>query len=190
MSPNDAVPDPKTGDDKSEAASETPTGARQGRPRVTPPEWDHFLMGMYGNLSRRTRVKRFYSTKALGVLDMGGEFTYVTGDEETGANPRFEILAELGQLSDPATIREAATYICKRRLKVKDAVLLIRMVRNGGAAPGDAAALAVEIARVVRNYKLRHPKTTHDQIHEALETVGENYPQPWPEDDEPGNGGP
>ena len=174
-------------DDETEAAPETPDGPRRGRPRVTPPEWDDLMEQSEGNLSRRSHVKRFHMMTAIGVLDIGGEFTYVTGDEATGANPRYEILAELGQLADPATIREVAAQVCKRRIKVKDAIALIRTFRNGRAAPGDADALAGEIARVVRNYKLRHPETTNDQVHEALGTAGEDYPQSWPEDDEPGD---
>jgi hypothetical protein len=45
--------------------------------------------------------------------------------------------------------------------------------------------LADEIGRVVRNYKFRHPKTTNDQVRDALDLVGRDYPLPWPEADVP-----
>jgi hypothetical protein len=89
---------------------------------------------------------------------------------------RSEVLAELGQIDDPAQLLEAATEICKSRMKVKDAVAILRTMRNGGAAPGDVGVLAAEIVRVIRGYKVRHPSTTEDEIRGALDIAGLDYP--------------
>jgi hypothetical protein len=123
----------------------------------------------------------FYFVRAIHSLKDAGDFGYITGGSKTGDRVRVAIVAELGRCGDPDMIREFAARICALRPSVKDALTLIRTWRNGGAAPGDAAALADEIARLVRDYTLRHPATTNDQVREAMEIVGKDYPLPWPD---------
>jgi hypothetical protein len=46
----------------------------------------------------------------------------------------------LGRLGDAERIREVATAICEHKVKVKDAVLMIRTWRIGRTSPGDPDA--------------------------------------------------
>jgi hypothetical protein len=175
------VEDDPIGDDEAdleEAAAES--RPKRGRPKVTSEFWEiaSQRMGMVGRVSRRTIVNHFYRQRAFGVLHdaeesgTGSGFGYLIE-----GNLRSDILTELGRLDDPVHIREAAALICRREMKTKDAVPLIRAWRNGRSAPGDAHALAGEIARLVRNYIVRHPRMTPDQVHHALEEVGLEYPR-------------
>lgn len=171
----DTIPPTDTTDDESEAAPEIPDGPSRGRPRVTPPYWDDLMRQAEKNTSRRTHIKRFHTTNALDALEGVKGVEYVTGSGDKGEGMRIEILAELGRLNDPATIRAVAAQVCEHRMKVKDAVAMIRTWRNGGAAPGDTLALANEIVRVVHSYRLRHPATTDDQVRLAFRLAGREF---------------
>lgn len=148
---------------------------RRGRPRVTPAFFDENAPMLFGFKSRRTEVKRYRGLEVMTLLneqaDGAKRFAYITGPDT-----RWEILAELGQFTSTAKILEAATTICELELKVKDAVAILRWWRTEKASPGDPVALGREIERLIRNYKLRHPATSNEQIHDALEIVGEDYP--------------
>ena len=160
-----------TNDDEMEAAPEPRSGSKRGRRRVTPPEFDDFIEGTQGDKSRCTQVKRFLMGRAMTALGDDTRYAYITGPD----NVRMEILAELGRLDTDAKIREIASQICEHKIRVKDAVPMIRVWRNGGAAPGDANALSEELCRAIRNYQIRHPGTTEDQISQALHVAGIDY---------------
>jgi hypothetical protein len=163
--PSDA---PSSGD--LEAASENPPGRKRGRPRATPRAWDGFTSGYLGDKSRRTVIKRYYAMLAGTVLEAteGQDFGYLCGEGKV----RNEILAELGQLEDPDRILEAATVICEQKVKVKDAVAMVRTWRTGKATPGDTAGLVAEIARAIQSYSVRHAGTTPKQVRTALKLIG------------------
>ena len=154
------------GDGNTEAAPENPPKRKRGRPRITSPGWDSMAPIFFGRKSPRTYRNNSHAQRAIEVLtnttDPG--FAYLIGETYT----RRGILAELGQLSDDDEIREAAIAICEHKLKTKDAITLLRRSRNGKSAPGDTVALAEEIGRVIRSYKLRHPDVTSEQVRSAL----------------------
>jgi hypothetical protein len=145
---------------KSEAASENPPKPRRGRPRVIDSSFDAAIKVFFDpSTSRRTIIKYLRMGRAARVLNDGPEFEYLIGNEETGEEPWFEIMAELGQIEDDETLRELASEICRLKLKTKDAVPALRRVRLGGAARGNPDALAGEIAEVIRNYRIRYDMT-------------------------------
>ncbi len=172
MSLKEWLDDPN-GDGNTEAASENPTKGKRGRPRIMPREWDQMAAGAYGDRHPRTYLKRHYALLAIEALNKTADqdFSYLVGK----TFKRWEILTELGQLQDDDEIRETAIAICEHKLKSKEAVTLLRRWRNGKSASGDLTALAEEIAKVIRYYKLRYPDTTDQQVRSALWHVGEEF---------------
>ncbi len=163
-----------------EAAAKTPTGRGRGRPRATPREWDDFAAATESDKSRRTHVKRFHATMAVGVLGRGAgdEFAHILGPD----SPRWEVLAELGRLEDPDRILVAARSLCGGKVRAKDAVVLVRRWRLGKAAPATASGLAAEITRTIQGYGLRHPDATAALIVRALDLVCEDDAGSGPEE--------
>ena len=153
------------------AAVRTPAGRGRGRPRATPREWDEFAAATESDKSRRTHVKRFHASMAVGILgrEAGDEFAHILDP----SGPRWEVLAELGRLEDPDRILVAARAICGGKVRAKDAVVLVRRWRLGKAAPATASGLAAEITRAIEGYKLRHPDTTAALVVRALDLTGE-----------------
>jgi hypothetical protein len=53
---------------------------KRGRPRVTPPVWDRMMSQSHPGRCRRTHVKYFHASRAIGVLkaavdqDLGGSW--------------------------------------------------------------------------------------------------------------------
>ena len=59
-------------------------------------------------------------------------------------------------------------------MTAKDAILMCRHWRNGKTVQGDRDALAKKIARVIREYKLRHPDMTDQQVARRYRTSAES----------------
>ncbi len=156
-----------------EDGSESLVKSKRGRPRSTPPEWDQLASGMLCDKSRKTVVKHWAALPALSALMESGQpdFSRVHGKNGT----HWELLAELGRLGDADRIRTAAMAICDSQMNVREAVHWVRRLRNCKASPSDPGALAKEIARAIRDYKLRHPDTSPEQILTALGNVGLDY---------------
>jgi hypothetical protein len=165
--------DDSNGDSNSEAASEKSIKRKRGRPRVTQPYWDALESTVLSHKTRQTVVKRFLATEVDCVLTQakGQDFGYLLDRKKA----HIEIRASLGQFRDEATMLKAAAVICERKMTAKDAVLMCRQWRNGKAASGDTDVLAKRIARVIRDYKLRHPDMTDQQVRSALCHVGEDF---------------
>jgi hypothetical protein len=168
------------GDDESESAPETPPKPRRGRPRATPPEFDYFMARLGDDdKSRRTIVKRFHLSRAARVLEDEERFAYIVGS----GKPRMDILAELGRIENDATLMEIADYICRHKMKTKDAITAIRRYRLGQSAPGNGLTLADEIIRTINSYRHRHPNTPADVVDWALRLAGDSMSRPDGSDD-------
>jgi hypothetical protein len=81
---------------------------------------------------------------------------------------RREIMAQLGRIEDPEEIHFLATKLCREKPRTKDAIAFLRRYRNASSGAGDVKALVEQISRLIRDYMVRHPATTQEQVHEAL----------------------
>ena len=125
--------------------------------------------GAYGDRHPRTYLKRHFAGSGNRSLEQDSGSRLLLSSRQD-IQEHWEILTELGQFQDDDEIRETAIAICEHKLKSKEAVTLLRRWRNGKSASGDLTALAEEIAKVIRYYKLRYPDTTDQQVRWAYGT--------------------
>ncbi len=124
--------------------------------------------------SRRQQQNRVYAELAHYILNEA----YESGETQWEwllAEPRkVGILSELGRIRrqrGEEGFWQIANWVADEKPKTKEAVLMLRHLRTGKRTPGSARELHHDILETIRNYRLRHPGTTQNQIETALKTA-------------------
>ena len=150
---------------------------KRGRPSAIPLEMEIAMRtgGVYEGNSRLGKVNRYYAMKAAGALVVdhpdgkkAGRAAYVWLVSEDDSRWKFTILAELGRMGDPETIRAMSARVCELKPKTADAVLMIRRTRLGRSAPASCIDLTVLLLRTIEKYVTGHQETTRLQMRGAL----------------------
>src|ERR1051326_8532599 len=135
--------------------------------------------------THRTVQNKHYELRAFGVLGFTGEtfpeeFRWLCDPEKQKPGRAYcegfrrSILAELGRIEDEETLRAAARRMCQLRPKAREAMVMIRRFRLGGAKPGDALELANAVIATINDYMRRRPGLSADDIRDAIRTVEAN----------------
>jgi hypothetical protein len=150
---------------------------RRGRPRkVFGPEGYGALMAAIGitdQTTRRGQQDALYRMRAVHLL--GDDYPWLVDKEkmEAGGNAKAWkpiILAELGRIEDERHLRTCARQLCEIRPTSKDAVRRIRKWRVG-TKPGDENQFRDELARVINDYRRRHPDFTYAEVRVVLNSL-------------------
>lgn len=158
--------------------------SRRGRPRVLGKEYEEYMRGLghFRCSSRRGNVNESYFFEAIGTLwnhhPMGMEaaleaYAWLGNPTTSDQKGRLKktLLAELGRIKDPETIRAVALVICKLKPLATAGVQLIRRARLRRAPAADAYGLGHHLARCVDDYRAAHPEASYAMAAEALRDV-------------------
>jgi hypothetical protein len=163
----------------SESVSEIQPGRKRGRPPVFREDEDDFIRSFFpGITTKRGRMNRNYSIRALQILDYAKPYQWLTSTPDhvnagTG-KVRFTLLAELGRISDEKLLREAAREICRLKPATAQGVSMIRALR-GRQMPGGTIGLTRAIVATVDRYLEAHRNTTMHMVFAALENARDAF---------------
>jgi hypothetical protein len=93
--------------------------------------WAHeHAQASYEHTTVATQINRSRAKRALAILGDDPQFRHLTASKRGGV-PRHEtVLASLAKVRPDARLRAAATVICSRRLKARDALQWIAHLRR------------------------------------------------------------
>lgn len=108
---------------------------KRGRPAEFSASELAFLASWFPDVKTRRGLHNIgYRQRALAALMHDKQFAWLCDIDEmqqgTGKGWQPPILVELGRLKDPELIREVAAILCERKPETRDAVNMIRRVRN------------------------------------------------------------
>ncbi len=130
---------------------------------------------------KRGRPERFHP-RLLEIFRQGSDGYTRRAHQNAGyhaaafrALVRRSILAELGRLEDPDTIRDIAGQICELRLKAADAIMAIRAARLGKKAAAGEDDLYERLLAFLDRYQYHHEGCSWQMIAATLDRAGHLY---------------
>ncbi len=145
---------------------------KRGRPeRFHPRLLEIFRQGSDG-YTRRAHQDAGYHVVAVKALGGGDDPAYAWLIDPKTGKVRRSILAELGRLEDPDTIRDIAGQICELRLKAADAIMAIRAARLGKKAAADEDDLYERLLAFLDRYQYHHEGCSWQMIAATLDRAG------------------
>jgi hypothetical protein len=150
------------------------TVSKKGRPPKFPPQVRAYLTKLFRDEVRteRGRLNICYRQRALKAIWAAKDpkLNWLGEREKMAAGTgrmKGTILIELGKIDDEQELIAVAKEICALKPNSKDGVRRIRRYRLGERT-GNSVDLANEILRTLNDYRKQFPKTTPQEVLEAL----------------------
>jgi len=152
----------------SEEFSDNGKGGR-GRPRLLSAELQQTFAAIWHKEGRALQ-NAVYGTRAFKLLHELPQYAWLFEDN---GERRWTLVEELGRVPDDELLRSVALELCKKKPRVRDALVMLRHWRlhvtgREQRVKADADRLQRELRNVLNDYLLRHPETTQEQLLEAI----------------------